>query len=341
MDNRIENVNCRCKLAKWGGKGIGGLVLRIAVIVAITVIVLIVLFLIAKPIAMKVITTRLAKIVWDQCKESVIEYRHPVYFPTDQDDPKFELKLAHTLWDIGGAASDAHCRDNIPMPRPFTKSQPLYGKIVQDVETGEDTPLKAGYIYWNPTTNWAMIVFSGTHYKEQWKNNMRMSQTKLTFLDESLNDVKLSHRCKSNVKSSLIHSGFYDDYDAIRECIHKWLDGKGLHISNILVTGRSLGGAVSTLCAYDLSYVHRLSVVHYSFASPRVGNKDFADRFNSRVPYSIRVFNTSDQVCDLPLTVFGKDLYQHTGKPNTTFAFTINTGSLVNNHIEAYRDLEF
>jgi hypothetical protein len=322
-------------------RSLPGKIFKLVAIVIITIIAIIVIIILIKPIAMKYITSKLAKIVWDQCRESVINYRHPVYYPSDLSNPKFELKLAHTLWDIGGAASDAHCRESVPIPKPFNRSIPLYGKVVNDIITGEQKNLKAGFIYWNNDLDYAMIVFSGTHYKEQWRNNMRMSQSPINFVDESLHNVVLSKRCRPDVKASLVHSGFYDDYVSIRNCIHNWLSKDGASFRRLIITGRSLGGAISSLCAYDLSYIKHLSIVHYTFASPRIGNSDFANRFNSRVPYSIRVCNTSDYVCDLPLTTFRSDMYQHTGKPSTTFAFTLNTGSLVNNHIDAYRDLEF
>jgi nuclear pore complex protein Nup85 len=48
------------------------------------------------------------------------------------------------------------------------------------------------------------------------------------------------------------------------------------------VTGHSLGGALSTLCAFDCARrswrgVPRPHLVHYNYGSPRVGNKAFAD----------------------------------------------------------------
>ena len=49
------------------------------------------------------------------------------------------------------------------------------------------------------------------------------------------------------------------------------------------MTGHSLGGALSTLCAYDCARrtwrgVPRPAIVHYNYGSPRVGNKAFAEQ---------------------------------------------------------------
>jgi predicted lipase len=53
----------------------------------------------------------------------------------------------------------------------------------------------------------------------------------------------------------------------------------------VYVTGHSLGGALATLCAYELcnrapSKRAHYSVTMYTYGAPRVGNKTFADSFN-------------------------------------------------------------
>ncbi|CAI5508437.1 unnamed protein product [Closterium sp. Naga37s-1] len=54
---------------------------------------------------------------------------------------------------------------------------------------------------------------------------------------------------------------------------------------HIMVTGHSLGGALSTLFTYDLAQSdlkkqHGFTLSLYNFGSPRVGNHAFAARFN-------------------------------------------------------------
>jgi len=50
------------------------------------------------------------------------------------------------------------------------------------------------------------------------------------------------------------------------------------------VTGHSLGGAVATLTAAELSTNTNYNVADvYTYGEPRVGNKKFADWFNKKL----------------------------------------------------------
>ena len=71
----------------------------------------------------------------------------------------------------------------------------------------------------------------------------------------------------------------------------------------ILVTGHSLGGALATLAAYDISrameWVSKpTKVICYTFGAPRVGNHAFAHTYNKMVSETWNIVN--DQV-QLPL----------------------------------------
>ena len=78
----------------------------------------------------------------------------------------------------------------------------------------------------------------------------------------------------------------------------------------VLFTGHSLGGALATLAAFDLS--HRSTcwksnkpqkIAMYNFGSPRVGNKAFATEFNRVVPHAWRLVNRNDAVVTVPRLV--------------------------------------
>jgi len=70
--------------------------------------------------------------------------------------------------------------------------------------------------------------------------------------------------------------------------------------SAIFPTGHSLGGALATLAAYDISKELQESgqgavkVMCYSFGAPRTGNHAFAHDYNLRVPDTWSIIN--DQV---------------------------------------------
>jgi predicted lipase len=104
-----------------------------------------------------------------------------------------------------------------------------------------------------------------------------------------------------------VHSGFLTAYDSVRPAVLGLVDtvlaGEEGEAWTVLLTGHSLGGALATLAAYDLSlrrWTRRPRVAMYNFGSPRVGNRVFAAEFNARVPDAWRVVNRSDAVCTVP-----------------------------------------
>ena len=116
----------------------------------------------------------------------------------------------------------------------------------------------------------------------------------------------------------------------------------------IVVAGHSLGGALATLAAADLTIQGLSNVQLYSFAAPRVGNRTFADQFTAKVPVAFRVANSEDIVptvplaspkllsTALPLGLFNAMLalasrfdFQHVGFP---VGFTVHNGSITANH---------
>lgn len=72
-----------------------------------------------------------------------------------------------------------------------------------------------------------------------------------------------------------------------------------------MVTGHSLGGALATLCAYDVAHLDwkggkKAPVVAVTWASPRVGNKAFKESMNEMVASHVRVANKGDIVPTVP-----------------------------------------
>lgn len=74
---------------------------------------------------------------------------------------------------------------------------------------------------------------------------------------------------------------------------------------HVYVTGHSLGGALATLLALELSSSQlakrgAISVTMYNFGSPRVGNRKFAEVYNEKVKDSWRVVNHRDIIPTVP-----------------------------------------
>ena len=75
----------------------------------------------------------------------------------------------------------------------------------------------------------------------------------------------------------------------------------------IYCTGHSLGGALATLAAFDISrameWVNRpTKIICYTFGAPRIGNYAFAETYNRLVPETWNVVNDQVQL-DVPPTV--------------------------------------
>lgn len=108
-----------------------------------------------------------------------------------------------------------------------------------------------------------------------------------------------------------VHSGFLNAYDSVRGSVLGLIDTALAGEKDpwtILLTGHSLGGALATLCAFDLSH-RRWSqgrhhqIVMYNYGSPRVGNKAFAVEFDRAVPNAWRIVNRRDAVVTVPRLV--------------------------------------
>lgn len=104
------------------------------------------------------------------------------------------------------------------------------------------------------------------------------------------------------------------------------------------VTGHSLGAAVATLMAMDITQVRSGladGLRMYNFASPRVGDTLFQKAYEAAVPGSFRVVNYADVVPMMPpgsLTLPGHSkplTYVHAGKQ---LSYLNDTAEVVGNH---------
>jgi Lipase (class 3) len=160
--------------------------------------------------------------------------------------------------------------------------------------------------------NTIVIAFRGTDNATNWGSNLQLARVRVPedFFPQD------QHGCCSCQPSLQLHGGFWNTYNSVRKqlfkCIEKILeneqDGKLLHF---FVTGHSLGGALSELCAFELRWKHDLDVECYTFGSPRFCNAAFQRVYDVVVPDSFRVVNDRDLVPGVPPAWFG--LYAHVG----------------------------
>eukprot|EP00971_Amphidinium_carterae_P323684 6432799-Amphidinium_carterae.1 len=66
------------------------------------------------------------------------------------------------------------------------------------------------------------------------------------------------------------------------------------------VSGHSLGAAIGTLAAYDFATCFGMEVECVTWASPRVGDQDFAVAYGCSVPRTARFLNKFDPVPRIP-----------------------------------------
>ncbi|KAK9287722.1 hypothetical protein L1049_016161 [Liquidambar formosana] len=151
-----------------------------------------------------------------------------------------------------------------------------------------------------------VVAFRGTE-QTRWKDLL----TDLMLVPAGFNPERIGGDFKQEVQ---VHSGFLSAYDSVRKRIIAFIrlavgyidDGAETQLKwHVFVTGHSLGGALATLLALELSSSQlakrgAISVTMYNFGSPRVGNKRFADVYNEKVKDSWRLVNHRDIIPTVP-----------------------------------------
>jgi hypothetical protein len=209
------------------------------------------------------------------------------------------------------------------------------------------------------------VVLRGTRESAEWFNNFRPVPKK--FLEEQKDKFG---------DSGEVRNGFNRIYSeknggrtpTIKETITKLFEERQdllNHNSKVFITGHSLGAGLATLAALHISKIAeeqgiQASINLYTFASPRVGDETFANKFNTFPGY--RIINSEDLIQSVPLpttqvvddetfnsmsptrkarTFWVRGIletitngqsakhYQHVGIPVT---FTKQTGTIAGNH---------
>lgn len=196
---------------------------------------------------------------------------------------------------------------------PNAQELPLI-PIIGKTKFGND---KLPYASYWPKYN--LLVFRGTLNNPEWLADANIRQ------EPSITD-----------KNYLVHQGFNKLYATMKDQLRHIID----YDRPLIITGHSLGGATSTLAAYDLAHVHQ-EVILYSFASPRVGTPEFVEDFARWVKTSYRIQNQADIVTQMPVSILNlryKHIYP-VMQFNTVFA-EVNSSNFGNNHslCKAYFD---
>ncbi|KAK4732673.1 hypothetical protein R3W88_025661 [Solanum pinnatisectum] len=173
-----------------------------------------------------------------------------------------------------------------------------------------------------------VVAFRGTE-QTKWKDLV----TDLMLVPAGLNPERIGGDFKQEVQ---VHSGFLSAYDSVRirliSLIKKAIGYRDDDLDtpnkwHVYVTGHSLGGALATLLALELSSSQlakhgAIRVTMYNFGSPRVGNKKFSEVYNEKVKDSWRVVNHRDIIPTVPRLMgychVAQPVYLAAGDPKST-----------------------
>jgi len=131
------------------------------------------------------------------------------------------------------------------------------------------------------------VSFRGSINIQNWIDNIHVSQI------QPYDDINIS-----------VEKGFYNLFTNLKTDVIKEINDISTEYktNNLLITGHSLGGALSTLLAFELLYVENtdMNIKLITFGSPRVGNEYFVSTFNKLPIYSNRITHHYDMVPHIP-----------------------------------------
>lgn len=216
--------------------------------------------------------------------------------------------------------------------------------------------------------NEVYISIRGTQTMPEWFNNLAFKPNEEAFLDsQNLGKV---HRGFHHIytKANIGNPGTEkDDLPSMKKMISETLTQKCKPSSKVYIVGHSLGAALATMVAAHVSHLGHFttSPTLYTFASPRVGDKDFSEYIEENLvegdlPSVYRVINSEDIISAVPLAspsllpvqdieeAIAKNLrvvsnrllkvlpllpkldFYHVGQ---VIPFTLHKGSILENHI--------
>ena len=144
----------------------------------------------------------------------------------------------------------------------------------------------------------------------------------LNGIDVENNKIIISFRGSSNIHNWLdniqfghiypyknypevsVDKGFYKAYSYVRDDINKFVQEQIIsHPSyHILITGHSLGGALSTMAAFESIYLENIkseNIELLTYGSPRLGNQEFK-QYMQKMVFSWRTTHNYDIVPHVP-----------------------------------------
>jgi triacylglycerol lipase len=196
-------------------------------------------------------------------------------------------------------ADNAYLSDDEVLQNIYgNRLESIFNKPVNDSDIFGVLPYVRGFIL--KESNSSTIAFKGTDSLSDWISNIHFKKISVSWLD-NYNPIPQGHK------------GFTNAYNVIRSHI---LSPDRNYKNTIYVCGHSLGAAITTLAALDLKISFpQKDIIIYTFASPRIGDKIFAEIFNNKMNGNTqRIYIDGDLVPKTPFTLNLPDSYKHVDK---------------------------
>lgn len=205
--------------------------------------------------------------------------------------------LAAEAYHIGPDLPQGQVIRNCWVAIKSIESDPDFDCPVPQVPGQSDTQL---FLVRDPWTNDIAVVFRGTESIPDWLTDAQFANA----VDWQFED--------GTVVPDAVHRGFYCAYASIRAELVATLNGAIAEVDDpastrVYFTGHSLGGALTTLAALDLSNwlvntkgFRRDNVIMYSIAAPKPFKTNLLNYFRQRVPNAYGVMERTDPVPYVP-----------------------------------------
>ena len=209
-------------------------------------------------------------------------------------EKKFKLEDEENIESFIGNNSDFISKLDNTRKNIFEnlKNNSPFGKVEKYISDSE-TDLQVG-ITISKKNKRLNVIFRGTESYTDWKYDLMVTKRRLE-------------------KNIYVHNGFYqqlfrnNNFDKIKNKLLNLLKENSDYEINIV--GHSLGGALSVLYGYLLSKTITNQINIISLGSPRVGNYDFRQDFDSQSNLKhYRITNNRDVITAVPMFYF-----YHTG----------------------------
>jgi hypothetical protein len=238
---------------------------------------------------------------------------------------EYNLQDARILLQMSLTVTNNNIKENPMVPPSWLEDNvisydncPLrvFGVPIPSGEAGKSAVV--AHVMYNVHLNIVFIVFTGT------------SNACLVGLDIEYDQTPINQILNYG-PGMKAHRGIYTTYLSVRDSLLNALRKYLLHNPRIVITGHSLGGALSNICALDLAYY---KPINYSFACPQVFNRESHDIFQKLVTRCYRIANLSDLVTIAPLPIMPNgEVFYHVGQLHH---FQRNLGEYPLNHSVAY-----